>query len=300
MTDSIERSGVLRAPGEAMKGRRMMFRILPALALVTGCFSGGPRVATMVPSVPIAGHVLVRVATDDASVRVSTADIAQVELRVESSGYDVQRDLELSMTPHGSQVDIVAKTRDHWHFFEFTRKSLHVDVRVPRDADVAVSSGDGSVEIEAIGGNVDVRTGDGNVAVLGARGSIRLHTGDGSINGADLDGSIDATTGDGSVHLEGRFDVLAVETGDGKLVASAWPGSRVMQPWHLQTGDGSVALALPRDLGAHVDARTGDGSVRSTIPLAQLGSSRAEGDINGGGPPIVVRTGDGSIRLTQL
>ena len=73
----------------------------------------------------------------------------------------------------------------------------------------------------------------------------------------------------------------------------------MVQPWHLQTGDGSVALALPRDLGAHVDARTGDGSVRSTIPLMQHGSSRAEGDINGGGPPIVVRTGDGSIHLTQ-
>jgi len=273
---------------------------LPGLALATGCFSGGPRIATTMPAVPIAGHALIRITTDDGSVRVSTADIAQVELRVESSGYDVQRDLELSMTPRGSQVDIVAKTRDHWRFFDFTRRSLHLDVRVPRDADVVVSSGDGSVELEAVAGNVDVRTGDGSVAVRGARGSIRLHTGDGSIRGQGLDGAVDASTGDGSVNLEGRFDVLAVTTGDGKLVASAWPGSRVVQPWRLQTGDGSVALALPRDIGAHVDARTGDGSVHSTIPLAQHGSSRAEGDINGGGPPIVVRTGDGSIRLSQL
>jgi hypothetical protein len=278
----------------------MTLRLLPGIALATGCISGGPRIATTVPAIPVAGHVHVRITADDGSVRVSTADIAQVELHVESSGYDVQRDLEISMTPHGGQVDIVAKTHEQWRLFYFTRRSLRIDVRVPRDADVEVRSGDGSVALEAVTGNVDVSTGDGDVAVRGARGRIRLHTGDGSINGADLDGSIDATTGDGSVHLEGRFDVLAVETGDGKLVASAWPGSRVMQPWHLQTGDGSVALALPRDLGAHVDARTGDGSVRSTIPLAQLGSSRAEGDINGGGPPIVVRTGDGSIRLTQL
>jgi hypothetical protein len=74
----------------------------------------------------------------------------------------------------------------------------------------------------------------------------------------------------------------------------------MMQPWHLQTGDGSVALGLPRNLGAHIDASTRDGRVRSTIPLAGLRSSRAEGDINGGGPPIIVRTGDGSIELTQL
>ena len=73
-----------------------------------------------------------------------------------------------------------------------------------------------------------------------------------------------------------------------------------MQAWRLQTGDGSVALGLPADLAAHIDASTRDGHVHSTLPLAGLRSSRAEGDLNGGGPPIVVRTGDGSIQLTQL
>lgn len=277
----------------------MTLRILSGLVLATGCISGGPRIATTMAPVPVVGHVHVRITADDGSVRVTTADVAQVEMQVQSSGYDVQRDLDLSMTPHGSDVDIVAKTRNEWHFFNFTRRSLHIDVRVPRDADVAVRSGDGSVELDAVEGNVDVRTGDGSVAVRGARGRIHLQTGDGSITGSDLDGAIDASTGDGSVSLEGRFDALAVETGDGRLTASAWPGSRVMQPWRLHTGDGSIALALPRDLGAHLDARTGDGSVHSSIPLARIDSSRAEGDLNGGGPPIVVRTGDGSIHLTQ-
>src|SRR5262245_4705188 len=201
----------------------MMLRILPGLAFTTACIAGGPRVATIMPPVPVAGHVHVRIAADDARVRVLTADIAQVELHVESSGYDVQRDLELSMTPHGSQIDIVAKTRDRIRIFDFTRRSLHVDVRIPRDADVQVSSGDGSVDVEEVAGSVDVSTGDGDVVVRGARGNIRLHTGDGSIHAQGLDGSVDASSGDGSVNLEGRFDVLAVKTGDGKLVASAWP-----------------------------------------------------------------------------
>jgi DUF4097 and DUF4098 domain-containing protein YvlB len=277
----------------------MMLRLLPWLAFATGC-AGGPRIATTIPPVPIAGHVQVRITTNDGSVRVSSADIPQVELHVETIGYDVSRDLELSMTPRGSQVDIVANIRKRVQFFQVRRRSLQILVRVPRDADVEVRSGDGSVELEAVGGSVDVDTGDGSVAVRGARGSIRLRTGDGSIHGRDLDGAVDATTGDGSVSLEGRFDILAVKTGDGKLVASAQPGSRVAQPWHLQTGDGSIALALPRDLGAHLDASTNDGRVRSTIPLLLLESSRAQGDINGGGPPIVVRTGDGSIDLSQL
>lgn len=276
----------------------MTLRLLIGLALSTGCLSGTQRVATMGP-VAVAGHVRVHIEADDGSVRVSTADVTQVEMRVVSSGYD-QGDLDLSMTPRGNRVDIVAKTRDHWHLFEFTRRSLHIDVLTPRDADVEVKSGDGSVEVDAIGGSLDVATGDGNVLVRGARGSIRLHTGDGSIEGSELDGMIDASTGDGSVRIAGRFDGLAVTTGDGKLIANALPGSRMMQPWHLQTGDGNVVLGLPRDLPARIDARTGDGRVHSSIPLQKLGDSHVGGDINGGGPPIVVRTGDGSIQLSQL
>jgi len=278
----------------------MTFRILPVLALATGCMTGGPRITTTLPSVGILGHGRVRIAADDGSVRVTTADIAQVQVRVESRGYDVEKDLDMSMTPRGNEVDIVVKTRSHFAAFDFVSRSLHIDVVIPRDTEVQVDSGDGSVAVEQVAGNLDIRTGDGSVAVLGARGNIRLHTGDGSITGRDLDGSVDASTNDGSVKLEGRFDGLAMSSGDGSLVVNALPGSRVMQPWQLHTGDGSVALALPGDLSAHIDARTRDGSVRSTFPLYDTRSSRAEGDVNGGGRPIVVRTGDGSIQLTRL
>lgn len=276
----------------------MTLRILLGLALSTGCL-GAQHISAMGP-VPAPGHVRVCIETNDGSIRVSTADITQVEMQVVSHGYDPQRDLDVSMTPRGDRVDIVAMIRHQWRLFNVTRRSLRLEVRVPRNADVEVKSGDGSVEVDAVEGGLDIQTGDGNVVVRGARGRIRLYTGDGSIDGRDLDGSLAATTGDGSVRIAGRFDALAVKTEDGKLIANALPGSRVMQPWYLQTGDGSVVLELPHDLRARIDASTGDGRVRSAIPLQQLGESHVVGDINGGGPPIVVRTGDGSIQLSQL
>jgi len=274
-----------------------MRHIVLLIGLATGCAGQTLRLPTT--TVPVQGHVHVQIIADDGSVRVSSADIAQVEMEIVASGYDVQRDLDISMTPHGDRVDIVAKTRSHWEIFNVTRRSLHIEVRIPRDADVQVSSGDGSVEANAIAGNLDVRTGDGNVDVHKARGSIKLHTGDGSIHANDLDGFVDASTGDGNVNLDGRFDALAVSTGDGNLVANAAAGSRMVQAWALNTGDGNVHLGLPRDLQAHIDARTHDGSVHSSIPLHHS-SSRAHGDFNGGGPPITVRTGDGSIHLNQI
>jgi hypothetical protein len=259
---------------------------------LAGCVPAAQR---LTPSaVPVNGHADVHISADDANVHVTAADVAQVAMQVESRGYD-PGDLDISMTPHGNRIDIVAKTRHHWNIFNVTIRSLHIDVVVPRDSDVVVRTDDGSVTTDAIAGNLDVHTGDGSVIVHEAHGLIKLHTGDGSIHAEGLDGAVDATTGDGNVTLDGRFDVLAVKTGDGSLTATARPGSRMMQPWRVRTGDGSVELDLPRNLQAHLDAETGDGSVSSDIPL-----HHGRGDLNGGGPPIVVRTGDGSIHLAAL
>lgn len=311
----------------------MVLRCFLVLAVTAGC--AGERHAFTMHPVPTPGHARVNVVADDASVHVSTADIAQAEMQVVSTGYDLEKDLELSMTPHGDQIDIVAKQRWHIRLFDFTRKSLHLEIRVPRAADVAVRTGDGAIEVDAIAGSLDLRTGDGHIAIRGAhggvrahtgdgaieardltgdidastgdgsiavdraRGAIRLHSGDGAIEARDLDGTIDASSGDGNVTLAGRFDGLAAHSSDGGLTAVAAPGSRVLQPWHLDTSDGPVSLRIPTDLAAHLQARTGDGHVTSTIPLQQLGGSRVAGDLNGGGPPIDIRTGDGPIELSQ-
>jgi len=219
-------------------------------------------------------------------------------MNVTSRGYDAD-ELELAMVPHGDRVDITAKTKWKFRLFSMTIRSLRIDVVVPRDADVAVRSGDGSVETERTIGRLDVHTGDGSISVRDTRGAIRLETGDGSITGDDLDGAVRAHSGDGSVKLAGRFDALTVNTSDGSLVARVQPGSRLVQPWQLRTGDGSVSLDLPRDLRAHLEAHTGDGSVSSNVPMVQRGDSKLA-DLNGGGPVLDVRTGDGSINIAAL
>jgi DUF4097 and DUF4098 domain-containing protein YvlB len=251
----------------------------------------------------VTGHAKVRVETDDGSVRVSTGDIKQVEIRIEYNGYKLDKDLRISTSQNGDTVEVEAKTHGSWGFhFGVNRMSLRVEVHMPKDADLEVSSGDGSVEADSINGNLDVRTGDGHITVQGARGTIRLHTGDGSIEGRALDGHADITTGDGHVNIEGRFDGLNINTGDGSVTARANRGSQVSSPWSIHTGDGSVDLDLPGDLQANLDASTHDGHISLGIPVTVEGtfsSSRVNGKMNGGGQAIVVRTGDGSIHLNK-
>jgi len=74
--------------------------------------------------------------------------------------------------------------------------------------------------------------------------------------------------------------------------------------WSMTTGDGGVALYLPSDFGAELDAHTGDGSIRNELNVATDNDGDRDkerrtlkGKIGAGGRTLRIRTGDGSIRL---
>jgi len=289
-----------------MKMTRKRAGLLVAAGLVlAGVAMAAPaaRADEVVKTFPISGHAQVHVQTDDGAVRVSTGDIKQVEVRVEYTGYKLDRDLHIEATQTGDSVTVTAKTGGFHISFGLHRTNIRVEVHMPKDADLEVTTGDGSVEADSITGNLDVRTGDGHITVQGAKGNIRLHTGDGHIEGRDLDGRADLTTGDGHVNVQGRFDSLNIKTGDGSVTARVDHGSKVSAPWNIHTGDGSVDLDLPGDLQANLDASTHDGRISLGFPVTVEGtfsSTKITGKMNGGGQAIVVRTGDGSIHLNKV
>jgi len=78
--------------------------------------------------------------------------------------------------------------------------------------------------------------------------------------------------------------------------------------WSITTGDGGVAVYLPSDFGAELDAHTGDGSIRNELGLKAEAERENDSDrerdrrslkgkLGTGGKLLRIRTGDGSIRL---
>jgi hypothetical protein len=276
-------------------------RAIPLFAALLTC-AGLARAEEVIKTYTISGHARVHIQTDDGAVRVSTGDIKQVEIRINYDGYKLDRDLHIASSQNGDSVDLSAKTSGNWGFHWGGHQKLRVEVHMPKDADLQIQTGDGSVQAESINGNLDIQTGDGSISVQGAKGQIRLRTGDGSIEGRDLDGNADMTTGDGHVNVDGRFDGLNVKTGDGSVNVRASTGSKVNSTWSIHTGDGSVDLVLPADIHADLDASTHDGHISMGMPLTVEGnfsSSQIHGKMNGGGQLITVRTGDGSIHLSK-
>jgi DUF4097 and DUF4098 domain-containing protein YvlB len=181
-------------------------------------------------------------------------------------------------------------------------RTLRIEVRMPKNADLQVRTGDGSIKANDLSGTIDLHSGDGSLTVGSLKGAVRLHTGDGTIEGRDLDGKCDATSGDGRIRLTGRFDVLSARSGDGSVGVEALHGSKLDSTWSITSGDGSIDVALPADLPVNIDASTGDGHISSDIPITMEGiisKSRVRGKMNGGGSTLTIHTGDGSIHLKQ-
>jgi hypothetical protein len=274
------------------------------LALAATAFAAGNAQAEeWTKSYTISGRAHVRVGTNDGAVRVTTGDSKQIELRVIYDGYTLDKNLSISSRQDGDQVELSARVHSsmNWGWGNFHR-TLRLEVHMPREADLNIETGDGSVEAQALTGNLNIHTGDGHIRVDGAKGDIRLRTGDGSIEGRDLDGRLEADTGDGHVTVEGRFDALNIKTGDGSINARASAGSKMGSGWTIHTGDGSVDMTLPGDLQANIEASTNDGRISLGIPVTVEGTfstSKISGKMNGGGQQLTIHTGDGSIHLSK-
>jgi hypothetical protein len=271
-------------------------------------------------SYSVSGRAQVRVETNDGSVNISTSDSKQVEFLVDYEGFELNKNLHVDSRQDGDSVQLNARTLGHWGFSWGKGRRIRIEVRMPKDADlqidtgdgsvntqsitgrVKIHTGDGSVRAQAVNGDVDIDTGDGSITLEGAKGDIRLRTGDGHIDARDLDGKVDATSGDGHIKLAGRLDALNIKTGDGGIDARLQPGSKIASSWSIRTGDGSVDIVLPADLQANIDASTSDGHISLGIPVTVEGTfsnSQIHGKMNGGGQSLTIHTGDGSIRLSK-
>ena len=238
----------------------------------------------------VSGTPRVRVETFDGAISVHAWDKPEVMYTATKRASD-EREMQgiklVAQGAGGSEVTLRADfDKSHARVYEerngrvvsfSSNASVEFDVYVPRSATLFVSTGDGRVRVEGVGGELDVRTGDGPVDVTGARGRLRAETGDGRILVEDFDGDAEARTGDGRITLDGNFRTLAAHT-----------------------GDGTISLSVPDGTNATVETNAesvfNDGvAVAETPNEARVRRWR----IGGGGQVFTLRTGDGRVVLRR-
>ncbi|MBV8890392.1 MAG: DUF4097 family beta strand repeat protein [Acidobacteria bacterium] len=283
----------------------MLRRLASTLLIFFAAFCSYARAEEWRKTYSIVGKPEMRVETNDAEIRVSAGDLKNVEAVVTAQGYKIGSG-GVTITEHqvGDRIELNLHTPS-FHVFPFgLHKSVRVELNVPRDSDLDLHSGDGNITVENVSGTIMLRSGDGAIRVNAGKGSFHIETGDGRVECRSIEGELRAETKDGAVQIDGLFTALDLHTGDGSIDAEARPGSRMLSPWSVRTGDGNVNLGLPDGFSADVDVHTGDGHITLDFPVtvesgASLRQNAIRGKINGGGELLEIKTGDGNIRLRR-
>ncbi|MFI5102513.1 MAG: DUF4097 family beta strand repeat-containing protein [Terriglobales bacterium] len=178
-----------------------------------------------------------------------------------------------------------------------------------------LETGGGSIRVDKCSGSVKATTGGGSVDLGEIGGPAEIETGAGSIRLASAKGRVQAQTGGGSIQLDGATSVQAETAAGGivvKLLSSSGVGAGGRSNSTLETSAGDITVYLANDLPitvrAEIEIANGH-TIRSDFSDIHVSSEggpwgpktvTAEGQLNGGGPVLKVRTNSGNVNFRRV
>jgi DUF4097 and DUF4098 domain-containing protein YvlB len=176
----------------------------------------------------------------------------------------------------------------------------------------------GRLEANTAGGPLDIRnvqddavlsTNGGNINMRAMNGRVRANTNGGDIWGADLDGAVEVETLAGDIDLRDVRGAVEAVTNVGRIdVELTLKDFSRPHEVRLHALHGDIRITLPARLPADIVARVQHSSrfdshtITSDFRLTRdEGNSvlYAEGEINGGGSLIDLRTSGGDISIRR-
>src|SRR5882762_988980 len=130
-----------------------------------------------------------KVTTSDANIKVDTWDKNTIEAHVTTGRYKIgEGGITIHDVQNGDAVELDVRFPHEYLNFSFHDRRVEIDIHMPRQ------------------GQVNLHTGDGSITLANLKGAMALESGDGSLEISAVDGTLHAHTGDGHIRAEGRFD----------------------------------------------------------------------------------------------
>ena len=170
----------------------------------------------------------------------------------------------------------------------------------------------GEIRILRAGGNIVAGTAGGDVRIGDAAGTVMAQTSGGSIHVDSAHGLVRAETAGGGIRLWKIAGPVRAETAAGNITAQVVATGKLWGDSTLETTVGDVVVYLPVDLAvtirATIEAAGSRHNIVSDFPMS-IRSSRdqpgvrevfGEGQMNGGGAPLRIRTTSGNIEIRKV
>lgn len=254
---------------------RVVKRVRPAVGIGVGTGAGSWKATSQESKVfTVSGSPRVNITTFDGQVTVRGWDKAEVSYNATKHAEDDEslRQISIRGEQQGQTIFVNATNPNQFN------GSVSMEVFVPRQSSVHVSSGDGGVSLDGVSGDITLRSGDGAIEVANSTGQLQVNTGDGTIQISKFDGQVDARTGDGAIALDGNFNALSARTGDGEISLKVPAGSSFTIETNTPDEISNEGFIVAEDI--------------TTSPRLKRWK------IGNGGKVFVLRTGDGRISLS--
>ena len=223
-------------------------------------------------SFTVQGSPRVTITTFDGQVKIHGWDKSEVSYTATKHAHDEEslKHISIQAQQQGQTISVNATNENQ-------NGSVNLDVYVPRQSTLHVSSGDGALNLDGVNGQITLRSGDGPIEVANGGGQLVVNTGDGVIRVIKFDGQVEAHTGDGAIDLNGNFNALAARTGDGTISLTVPAGSSF-----------TIETNSPEEI-----SNEGFDVAEDVTPSPRFKRWR----IGNGGKVFVLKTGDGRILL---
>ncbi len=259
------------------------------------------------------GDVKGRHLSGDADISTSGGDIELFEINATmtaaTSGGDISlEEAKGDMAVATSGGDITVR------IFEggLTGSTSGGDIRVSeikaKNIEMATSGGDILIEEVEVDNDGKFDTSGGDIEMSKTIGRMSLTTSGGTIDVERHEGYLEATTSAGDVDALEVIGGMSVRTGAGSIRVSFdqmayGKGEKI----DITVGHGDIDVSFPADVKAYIEATIqtswDDDDIISDFPLDHRVSSThelyLEGEINGGGIPVQLETGSGTIRIRK-
>ncbi len=241
-----------------------------------------------------------------------------VHVLVTSTRSDIEERYRFSFESSGERAKIEADRRG-LGWFNWGDGGLRFEIRVPTETSVDLETSGGRIEVEGLEGEVLLDTSGGRIEIYDVRGDVDAHTSGGPITAEEIVGSLRAHTSGGSISVERVTGDVFANTSGGSVVleeigghaeAKSSGGSISVrfsagngEGGTLSTSGGTVTAYVDETVSLDIDASTTGGRVTLDVPVAVRGavSKRSvQGELNGGGPTLRMRSSGGSIRLRGI
>jgi hypothetical protein len=210
--------------------------------------------------------------------------------------------VEVRIDQEGDRIEVqTLYPESDWSFWGDSDVLVHIDIQAPAKSDLDVSTADGELSVSGFEGDLRLSTEDGGLSVADCSGVARVSAEDGDVVVRGFEGDVEAGIEDGDLRLEGKLARLTAEAEDGDVDVRLLPGSVMTADWSVEASDGGVRLHLPEGFAANLDVDTADGGIDVELPDAatEISDGKMTGALHGGGHRLVIRTEDGSVRLSK-